>query len=107
MLIKLKIGLFETSCTNSLVVDIVSKFPGLTSVQIHNLIKKTEYKRISYQGIFKTLSNLVDIHVLDKKNKLYYINQIWISQLKKYVRNVEKNKNFGKTLVFVLNESNQ
>ncbi len=80
---------FKSNSIKDSIISILLNSNSLTTKEIYSRI--TKYKPISYQAIFKTLQELVEIKVLTKKQTKYFINDGWIRELKKVVERFENN----------------
>jgi transcriptional regulator CtsR len=71
-----------------IIISLLNESSSLSAKEIHSKVSKS--KTISYQAVFKTLKELLDTKVLEKKESKYLINKKWISELKSFVESFEK-----------------
>lgn len=77
--------------TRDHIVSILTENWPLTTKTIYSLLTKRQGIEITYQGVQKTLKQLLAQGIITHQNKKYYLNSEWIQQVKKFVVNFEEN----------------
>jgi TusA-related sulfurtransferase len=101
LMVQTEISFPENKTTSDKIIEVISGCPGLTSKQIHYLIKDKGVNEVSYQATFKQLTKLREKQMLCKKERKYYIDPKWIKKLKQFILNIEENQDLNKTIILI------
>jgi len=77
------------SVRNQAIQVLSEKWP-LNGREVYRLLKDRFSTTVTYQGIHKSLRQLVDEGVLSMKDKKYQLDPDWISEMKKFAESVER-----------------
>jgi len=80
----------DHTSTKDKIISILADNPGLTTKRINNLLRKQFAINVTYQAVHKLLKQTVDQNVIEFDGKKYYINEVWIEQLKNFISNIKK-----------------
>ncbi|MFA6035576.1 MAG: FIST N-terminal domain-containing protein [Candidatus Micrarchaeia archaeon] len=90
---KLASSAIPTSSRGSIrnqVIHVLSEKWPLNGREVYRLLKDRFSTTVTYQGIHKSLRQLVDEGVLSMKDKKYQLDPDWISEMKKFAESVER-----------------
>jgi len=65
--------------TQEIIFEVIVGEDQLTSIKIHNLLKKKQYSK-SYQNTYKILNEMVEDGILHKNSNEYQINKDWLKK---------------------------
>ena len=71
------------------IIRLLMQQNNLSNSQIHNLLQKQIGLTISYQGVHKTLNQMMLEKILLKNEKNYSINSDWVKELKQFTSSLE------------------
>jgi hypothetical protein len=77
--------------TKDLVFRILITDQNLKLIELKNLIKKRYGKAVTFQGVRQAVNELIEDKVLEKKDKTYNINKMWVLEAKKTISQIENN----------------
>jgi len=81
----------EKSTTKDYIISILGYDWPLSIKKIYNLIKKRYGHNVTYQAVYKTVNELQNKGVLEKKGSGYQINLKWLKNLHSYTEVIETN----------------
>jgi len=81
----------EKYTTKDYIISVLGYDWPLTIKKIYNLIKKKYGHNVTYQAIYKTVNELQNKNVLEKKSQGYQINLKWLKDLHSYTEVIETN----------------
>lgn len=96
---------FEGSTTKELILEVLAEQWPLTGVKIFRIVNKRLPKPITQQALHKTLSQLVELGLIIKKNREYELNSKWLLETLEFCHNTlesyegKKPKKISKSLV--------
>lgn len=79
----------ESGSTKDLVLAIMAIREPSSAREIHNALKRTSPKSITYHGVFKHLNQMVNQGVLKKEARNYSIRLEWVRGLREFSERVE------------------
>jgi hypothetical protein len=79
----------KVSTKNAIIETVSEKFP-LSAKEIYFSIKKNYGLSVTYQAIHKTIKELIENSILVKENNKYKISKIWVEEIKKFSKDLEK-----------------
>ena len=96
-MIELTLPEFDTAgkSTKDLVITLLLRHHPLNVKQVWYKIRRTFGKNISYQAVYKSVSELMETGVLVKNEIGYEISLQWIGKVKRFTQNLEDT--YGKT----------
>ena len=98
-------GVNRSSVTSKdVVISLLAYEQPLTAKKIHETAKRKYSLDISYQAIHKTLIELLEKGIIEKKEKEYILNEKWINSLKKFTEQTLSKENNTLTLVEAINK---
>jgi len=77
--------------TRDRIVSILTEYWPLTTKTIYSVMTRQKGQSITYQGVQKTLKQLLSQGIVVRYDKKYYLNSDWIQQVKKFVIDFEQN----------------
>lgn len=96
----LDMGKTKKRNTREAIIQILSNEFPLTIKKVYNHVKK-EYKLdITYQAVFKLINEMLEDGILEKSDREYKLNLVWISSVHSEVAKIESNyfKSLGKEI---------
>lgn len=79
----------HSKTTKDCIIHLLSEEWPLSAKQIHEKIKRTGDKPLSYQAVHKTLNELVDTNIISKEDKDYRLHVNYITHLKKLTEKLD------------------
>ena len=77
--------------TKDNIITILSLKQPLTAKEIFNLLHREYENEVSYQGVHKTILQLVEEGIIEKNDKKYQINKEWVKRVSSFGRRLEEN----------------
>lgn len=74
-----------------IIIEILSEEYPLTIRKTYNILRKDYGKQVSYQAVYKAVYELVDLKILEKKEKEYSLNKDYIEKLNNFVNKLMDN----------------
>lgn len=79
---------YTTSVSDYVVTALTAKWP-LTAKKLHYQIKT--FQNCTYQGVHKALQQLLQLQVIEKVGREYYLNKNWLKSTADHLRLIEQN----------------
>ncbi|MDO8647850.1 MAG: hypothetical protein Q7R70_05570 [Candidatus Diapherotrites archaeon] len=80
----------ELSTTKQKTIDLLSTEWPLSAKKIHERLQKLYALEISYQGVHKTLQEMIEEKIIKKNGNNYLLSIEWIQNTRKMLENVER-----------------
>lgn len=90
----------ENNSTKNIIISILSNDWPLETKKIFTTIRKEFGKNISYQGVHKTLNELLIEKILIKQQKCFSINTDWLNKVEEFASKVKSNYQTNSKLFF-------
>ncbi len=91
----------ENQSTKDKIVTILATQPMLSTKRIHNLLRKQYRTHVTYQAVHKTLKQMLEEGIVERKEQSYFISNKWIKRMKYFIDSLiktsEKNSRNSKT----------
>ncbi|MBM3199634.1 hypothetical protein FJZ53_01765 [Candidatus Woesearchaeota archaeon] len=81
----------DKSTTKDYIISVLGYDWPLSAKKVYNLIKKKYGHDVTYQAVYKTIHELIEKGVLEKKSNEYQINLKWLKDLHSYTEVIETN----------------
>ena len=88
----------ENASTKQKIVDILSNEWPLNAKEIHEKLQRFYTTEISYQGTHKTIQEMGEDNIIEKKGATYQLNLGWVQKSKRALEEVEKKYLHGKKI---------
>ena len=83
-------GISSKKSTHDSIVSILSEKQPLTAKEIYNTLNREYGNGVSYQGIHKTVLQLVEERVIEKNDKKYHLNEEWVKEVANFGKKLEQ-----------------
>ncbi len=93
----------EKASSKDVIVSLLAFEQKLTAKKIHSISKRKFGLEVSYQAVHKTLNELCEEKIIQKKGKEYELNLEWIKSLKKFTEEILSGKNNPVTVLQAIN----
>jgi len=90
------------SCKD-VIVSLLAYESPLSAKQIHLKAKRKYCLDVSYQAVHKSLNELLENKIIEKKGKEYVLSMEWIDSIKKFTEQILSNKNNSTTILQAIN----
>ncbi len=94
----------EKASSKDVIISLLAYEQKLSAKQIHARTKRKYALNISYQAVHKTLNELMEKGIIEKKGKEYELNLNWINSLKKFTEQLLSKEDNNLTVLEVINK---